>query len=412
MRSPNWLEEEVMLALDLYLNRDLAWFNRMANTTREIVALSELLNCLDLHKERPNNFRSVGSIRMKMANFMALDKRYTKKSLGNVGNLDRTVWEKFYKNPKDLHDKCVEIIERHLNGSNDKINAYLHEMNLNSTEKDNDPNFSRFAHSLKRSLIYYKGLAQNDENNKNSKDVIKCCDDILKSLENIETAEDIVFDYEYKEHAGINLKPIKKSKNRQEDKSTGGEEEKIGKFVQRTFKKLIEQDRLSDEMIGKLQMPKYSRDNFGIRVPFLRKVTGQKNIRSELLDKNGHVRYWTKPFKIHEVEYCACKEWYSNQRERYCKWLESVDVHPFYMLTAKELKRLLEFLKKTDEQKINIRKSDIKDFFNSEAIDEVIEILIEQGILSSFQGSNREYVIDDYDSLYRMLNNPADYSGV
>ena len=78
MRSPNWHECEVMLALDLYLNKDLKWINRMSDSTFEIIALSKILNALDFYSEKPDNFRSTGSIRMKLANFMALDEHYDK----------------------------------------------------------------------------------------------------------------------------------------------------------------------------------------------------------------------------------------------------------------------------------------------------------------------------------------------
>ena len=91
MRSPNWLKEEELLALDLYLNRDLDWFNKISDSTSEIQALSKILNVVDLHSSKPENFRSTGSIRMKLANYMALDNRYSKKSLGNVGGLDKKI---------------------------------------------------------------------------------------------------------------------------------------------------------------------------------------------------------------------------------------------------------------------------------------------------------------------------------
>ena len=107
MRSPNWLEEEVMLALDLYVHRDLSWINKMSDSTYEIIALSKLLNGLNLHSEKPTNFRSTGSIRMKLANFMSLDDRYTRKSLGNVGGLDKKVWEKYKNDYSSLHEKCI-----------------------------------------------------------------------------------------------------------------------------------------------------------------------------------------------------------------------------------------------------------------------------------------------------------------
>ena len=76
MRSPNWHESEVMLALDLYVNRDLSWLNKMSDSTFEIIALSKILNSLDLYDSKPENFRSTGSIRMKLANFMELDKNH------------------------------------------------------------------------------------------------------------------------------------------------------------------------------------------------------------------------------------------------------------------------------------------------------------------------------------------------
>ena len=107
MRSPNWHECEVMLAMDLYLNKDLKWINRMSDSTFEIIALSKILNALDFYSEKPDNFRSTGSIRMKLANFMALDERYQKNSLDNVGALDKSTWKKYSKQKEELHRVCV-----------------------------------------------------------------------------------------------------------------------------------------------------------------------------------------------------------------------------------------------------------------------------------------------------------------
>ena len=102
MRSPNWHECEVMLALDLYLNKDLKWINRMSDSTFEIIALSKILNALDFYSEKPDNFRSTGSIRMKLANFMALDEHYDKNSLDNVGALDKSTWKKYSKQNRQI----------------------------------------------------------------------------------------------------------------------------------------------------------------------------------------------------------------------------------------------------------------------------------------------------------------------
>ena len=81
------------------------------------------------------------------------------------------------------------------------------------------------------------------------------------------------------------------------------------------------------------------------------------------------------------------------------------------MLKAKQLKKILEYLKENDSKKMCITKQEIVNAFPIETIQEVINILIEKGVLVQFQGSAREFVIDDYDALYRMLRTPEDYSG-
>ena len=92
----------------------IKWLLRMTDSTFEIVTFSKILNELDFYEEKPEKFRSTGSIRMKLANFMSLDKRYNKNSLGNVGKSDKLIWEKYHDNPNTLHDECREIINEHL----------------------------------------------------------------------------------------------------------------------------------------------------------------------------------------------------------------------------------------------------------------------------------------------------------
>lgn len=409
MRSPNWLEEEVMLALDLYVHRDLSWINKMSDSTYEIIALSKLLNGLDLHSEKPTNFRSTGSIRMKLANFMALDDRYTRKSLGNVGGLDKKVWEKYKNDYLSLHEKCMQIISDHLVEHDDVINRYLEDMHLDGAEVHVDKDFAKFAGTLKRTLLYYEKLAEKNANHESAKRVIESCKKMRESLEWIKESDEVILELDYKEHAGINLKPIK-SKNKKTAKEELPEE-KIGKLIHRTISELIEQDKLSEDMIGKLQNHKYSHDQFGIKHTFLIEIDEQQDVRNQLMDENGYVRYWTKPFLIRGKKYCVCKEWFENQREKYLRWLSTVDVHPFYMLKAKQLKKILEYLKENDSKKMCITKQEIVNAFPIETIQEVINILIEKGVLVQFQGSAREFVIDDYDALYRMLRTPEDYSG-
>ena len=406
MRSPNWLEEEVMLALDLYVHRNLSWINKMSDTTFEIIALSKLLNGLNFHSNKPENFRSTGSIRMKIANFMSLDDKYLMKSLGNVGGLDRRVWEKYKNDPVSLHEECIQIISEHLLIRDDILNKYIKDMQLDEVSVHVDMDFTKYAESLKRTLTYYEKLAEKNTENKYAKKVIETCKIIYKSLDWIIDSDEVILD-NYKEHAGINLKPIEKKKIKK-GKQT---EEKIGKLIKRTFAELIELDKLSEEMVSNLSQHKYCRDQFGIKHTFLIEIDEHQDFRKQLMDENGYVRYWVNPVLIRERKYCICKEWYENQRERYLRWLSTVNVPPFYMLNANELKKILEYLKENDSKKTCITKQEFVKEFPIETIEEVINILIEKGVLAKFQGSAREFVVDDYDALFRMLKKPEDYSG-
>ncbi len=413
MKNPNWHEKEVMLALDLYFSKDLAWLNKMSDSTFEIVGLSSILNALDIHPIKPDNFRSTGSIRMKLANFMALDERYEKKALGNVGGLDRQVWNKYVTNHLGLHEQCKEIVKNHLQSTNDTIKKYIEEEGLNDTVILVEKDFVIFSKSLKQTLTYYEELAKNNPNNKYSQMVINTCQKTKKSFDWTEKAGEVIFEYDYKEHAGVNLKPLKKQKKSKAviDSGESNKEEKIGKYIQRTFFELVKQDKVSDELIEQLTLKKYSKDNFGIKPSFLKEVKPGIDLKEQITDENGYVRYWTKPVIIHGKEYCICKEWFENQRDRYNRWLSSVDIHPFYMLKPNELRKILEYLKENDSKKVNITRQEIITAFPKETTGEVLDTLIDMGVLSPFQGSARELVIDDYDALYRMIKTPRDYSG-
>lgn len=398
-----------MLALDLYVHRDLDWINKMKDSTFEIKVLSKLLNGLNLHSEKPANFRSTGSIRMKLANFMALDEHYKHKSLGNIGSVDKLIWEKYKNDHVALHEKCKQIISKYLVVCDDVINKYMEDIESDGDGVHVDKDFAQFANSLKRTLKCYEEIAAKQTDNVYSKKVIESCKKMQETLAWVKENDEIIFEYEYKEHAGVNLKPINsKRRTSTTDDST---EEKIGKLIQRTLAELIEQDKVSDDMVSKLLHHNYCRAQFGIRQTFLREIDEQQDIRLQIMDENGYVRYWTKPVLIHGKKYCVCKEWYENQRERYLRWLSMVDVAPFYMLKAKELKKILEYLKENDSKKTCITRQEIIDTFPIETIQEVINILIDRGVLVHFQGSAREFVIDDYDVFYRMMRKPEDYSG-
>lgn len=413
MRSPNWHECEVKLAMDLYLNKDIKWVQRMSDKTFEITAFSKLLNGLDFYLEKPENFRSTGSIRMKLANFLALDERYSSNSLGNVGGLDKAIWKEYSNNPQKLHEECIDIIASHLKDKDSTIDEYLERMNL-LPKVNCEMDFLRFSQSLNREIAYFEKLAGENPNVQYANQVMEWCrktKESLKWTEDVEGTINFSQPIIYKEHAGINLKPVKNKKEVKklptEDKD---EEEKIGKLIQRTFWELVERDKLSDEMIELLQSPAYSKETFGTKPSFLVRIDDGSEIDDKIKDANGYTRYWKKPIEIKGYFYCVTKEWYPNQRWKYLAWLEQVNTKPFDMVYASDFLRVLMYIQKADEKQVSFLRNDICNSFPQLRIEEIVMKLIDMGVLNGFQGSTKELVVDDYDALFRMISNPTDYA--
>lgn len=113
VRQPNWIRDELILALELYMS------NRQAppsTTSPQVIEMSELLrNLASLNGQSiDHRFRNTNGVHLKMMNFRALDPQYT--SLGKVGMrsggaLDEQVWEEFSGDTKALNDAALEIRE-------------------------------------------------------------------------------------------------------------------------------------------------------------------------------------------------------------------------------------------------------------------------------------------------------------
>lgn len=105
--NPNWTREEVALALDLYFSIG----ERMpSKTDKEVVALSDFLRFMWLHKDAQKNdkFRNPAGVAFKIGNIRAVA---TGKGLQNTSKIDRDVWEEFNNNRGKLNDFCRTIRE-------------------------------------------------------------------------------------------------------------------------------------------------------------------------------------------------------------------------------------------------------------------------------------------------------------
>jgi 5-methylcytosine-specific restriction protein A len=99
LRNPNWARDEVILALDLYFRVDPL---TTSESHPEIVALSELLNKLPIHTDRPDieKFRNPNGVYMKMCNILRLDPEYKGVGLTAGGKIEEIIWNEF------AHDKA------------------------------------------------------------------------------------------------------------------------------------------------------------------------------------------------------------------------------------------------------------------------------------------------------------------
>lgn len=111
MRNPDWYRDELILALELYLQSPA---NPPGKTSKKVVGLSQLLNRLGhaLGVRASENFRNPNGVYMKMMNFRRFDPEYVRS--GKVGltrgnRLDEIVWNEFSGRPEHLRATALAI---------------------------------------------------------------------------------------------------------------------------------------------------------------------------------------------------------------------------------------------------------------------------------------------------------------
>jgi 5-methylcytosine-specific restriction enzyme A len=108
VRNPPWSREELIFALDLYLRHHATGPN-----DPEVVALSETLNRLPIHRDRPDaeRFRNPNGVYMKLQNFRRLDPKYPGEGLRRGNKLEEVVWREYVGEPRKLRE-AVATLER------------------------------------------------------------------------------------------------------------------------------------------------------------------------------------------------------------------------------------------------------------------------------------------------------------
>ncbi|MYF08578.1 MAG: hypothetical protein F4089_06350 [Gammaproteobacteria bacterium] len=105
-RNPPWAEEELILALHLYLREGL-----LDDKDQAVIELSRDLNALTLHPERPDadRFRNPNGVALKLANFAALDPNYAGVGMKRLGKRDREAWVRYASEEDALAEAAAAI---------------------------------------------------------------------------------------------------------------------------------------------------------------------------------------------------------------------------------------------------------------------------------------------------------------
>jgi len=119
MRNPDWNREEIILALDLYFRMD---YGQMHGRNPEIIQLSKELRSLNIHTEIPNkeNFRSVNSVALKLANLKKSDQNFKGIGMRDGGKLEKKLWKEFHRHRDTLKKEADLIRQLYLKPKSEK----------------------------------------------------------------------------------------------------------------------------------------------------------------------------------------------------------------------------------------------------------------------------------------------------
>lgn len=104
-RAQAWLPDELILALDLYIQKGP---NPGAEAAQE---LSEALRSIPIEQDRASSpkFRSPQSVKYKLQNFVAIDPSRPTQGFSHGGKLDKEIFVRFAGDPEELHAVATAI---------------------------------------------------------------------------------------------------------------------------------------------------------------------------------------------------------------------------------------------------------------------------------------------------------------
>lgn len=109
-RNPAWQRDELILALDFYFRHPP---KTVSQTHPAVLELSDLLNALPIHADRPDDarFRNPNGVYMKLGNFLRFDPDYQGTGLSRGGKLEEVIWNEFSGDRHRLHQLANMIAQ-------------------------------------------------------------------------------------------------------------------------------------------------------------------------------------------------------------------------------------------------------------------------------------------------------------
>jgi hypothetical protein len=96
---------------------------------------------------------------------------------------------------------------------------------------------------------------------------------------------------------------------------------KIGMLVRATLPEILQSELISDLEVARMTEEGYSKINFDMNYPVLRRVNENRSIL-ENRTIGDYTRYYAQPHKFKNSRYLITSEWYDRNQEDYIRWLK------------------------------------------------------------------------------------------
>jgi 5-methylcytosine-specific restriction enzyme A len=107
-RNPPWARDELILALDLYLENRVSPPGQSSNEVQELSALLNRLGA-QLNTKSYEGYRNPNGVHMKLMNFRGLDDEHPGVGLPHTGRGDKDIWNEFANDPTHCHQVAKTI---------------------------------------------------------------------------------------------------------------------------------------------------------------------------------------------------------------------------------------------------------------------------------------------------------------